>query len=70
MCRIQVIKFITCISNYPYFFDFLAINLFWNGLSRIRTYIKNLEGFCPDPLDDKPISTINTILLLVLNINK
>tara|TARA_B110000027_G_scaffold108165_1_gene115221 strand:+ start:218 stop:406 length:189 start_codon:yes stop_codon:yes gene_type:complete len=24
------------------------------GLSRNRTYIENLEGFCPNPLDDKP----------------
>ena len=23
-------------------------------LNRIRTYIRNLEGFCPDPLDDEP----------------
>ena len=23
--------------------------------SRIRTYIENLEGFCPNPLDDGPI---------------
>ena len=22
--------------------------------SRIRTYIKNLEGLCPNPLDDGP----------------
>lgn len=22
--------------------------------SRNRTYIGNLEGFCPDPLDDRP----------------
>ena len=32
-------------------------------LSRIRTYIRNLEDFCPNPLDDKPkyifISFIN-----------
>ena len=25
-----------------------------NELSRNRTYIRNLEGFCPDPLDDEP----------------
>jgi hypothetical protein len=24
-------------------------------LSRIRTYIRNLEDFCPNPLDDKPL---------------
>ena len=30
----------------------------FNGLSRIRTYIRNLEGFCPNPLDDKPESLI------------
>ena len=23
-------------------------------LSRIRTYIRDLEGPCPDPLDDEP----------------
>lgn len=23
--------------------------------SRIRTYIRNLEGFCPNPLDDRPL---------------
>ena len=23
--------------------------------SRNRTYIRNLEGFCPNPLDDRPI---------------
>lgn len=26
-----------------------------NRLSRIRTYIRDLEGLCPNPLDDKPI---------------
>ena len=25
-------------------------------LSRIRTYIRNLEGFCPNPLDDEPVN--------------
>ena len=23
--------------------------------SRNRTYIRNLEGFCPNPLDDRPL---------------
>ncbi len=27
-----------------------------NELSRNRTYIRNLEGFCPDPLDDEPFA--------------
>ena len=26
-----------------------------NEPSRNRTYIGNLEGFCPDPLDDEPV---------------
>ena len=25
-----------------------------NRLSRIRTYIRDLEGPCPNPLDDEP----------------
>ena len=35
--------------------------------SRNRTYIKNLEGFCPNPLDDRPFSSI---LECTLNIFK
>ncbi len=33
-----------------------------NELSRNRTYIRNLEGFCPDPLDDEPIRSYKTIM--------
>ena len=29
-----------------------------NELSRNRTYIRNLEGFCPDPLDDEPFALV------------
>ena len=31
-------------------------------LSRNRTYIRNLEGFCPDPLDDEPFRLVLTTL--------
>ena len=31
-------------------------------LSRIRTYIRNLEGFRPNPLDDEP--SFNTFLCI------
>ena len=35
---------------------FVALPSCWsNELSRNRTYIGNLEGFCPDPLDDEPV---------------
>ena len=27
-------------------------------LSRIRTYIRDLEGPCPDPLDDEPLLNV------------
>ena len=30
-------------------------------LSRIRTYIRNLEGFRPNPLDDEPIQIFSYI---------
>jgi hypothetical protein len=30
-------------------------------LSRNRTYIRNLEGFCPDPLDDEPAGSCEAI---------
>ena len=30
--------------------------------SRIRTYIRNLEGFCPDPLDDRLIYLTNFLM--------
>lgn len=33
-------------------------------LSRIRTYIRNLEGFRPDPLDDEPLMTITKTILI------
>ena len=32
---------------------------YFHELSRIRTYIRNLEGFCPDPLDDEPLCRID-----------
>ena len=35
-------------ANYFYFGNFD------NRPSRNRTYIGNLEGFCPNPLDDRP----------------
>lgn len=35
--------------------EFLFLKLITFGPSRIRTYIRNLEGFCPNPLDDRPL---------------
>ena len=35
---------------------------FINELSRNRTYIRNLEGFCPDPLDDEPTHSYKAIM--------
>ena len=37
-------------------------------LSRIRTYIRNLEGFRPNPLDDEPFYfLLNNWAILDLN---
>ncbi len=36
--------------------------MFYYRLSRIRTYIRDLEGPCPDPLDDKPVFTYWAVL--------
>ena len=44
-----------------------------NWPSRNRTYIGNLEGFCPNPLDDRPLvlykiiyNSINKSQLLII----
>ena len=33
----------------------ISIELILFRPSRNRTYIGNLEGFCPNPLDDRPL---------------
>ena len=38
---------------------------FYIRLSRIRTYIRDLEGPCPNPLDDGPNGQINLYRLLL-----
>ena len=42
----------------------ISLNRFSNRPSRNRTYIGNLEGFCPNPLDDRPFSSYMIIVLL------
>lgn len=57
--------------------EFLFLKLITFGPSRIRTYIRNLEGFCPNPLDDRPFfqnkifySTDTFYLWTVLDLNQ
>ena len=41
--------------------NYLSISVFFiknNRPSRNRTYIVNLEGLCPNPLDDRPLKVL------------
>ncbi len=43
------------ISNYNRIYKVWKIKFWIYRPSRNRTYIGNLEGFCPNPLDDRPL---------------
>ena len=54
---ICLLHWLAALSNLPR----VALARRVDELSRNRTYIRNLEGFCPDPLDDEPVNSCKAI---------